>query len=122
MTPHDPVSGRGVDARRERVVEFLGAQDGPAERELKTALCAVLARYPAIDRAYLARVGFGREAPATVALCLASRITNDQHLLAEIEATFRPMFNGGMVLDILFLRQGQEPDLQKVCPQFYPGT
>jgi len=43
-------------------LEFLGEQDGEAERALKAVLAKELATFPGVKRAYLARVGFGPEA------------------------------------------------------------
>lgn len=107
-----------ADERYEPRVEFLGEQDGEIERELKSRLVAVFARFPAVRRAYLARVGFQPDAPPVVALCILS----DQHDPAILEAArrqFASLFASGVSRDMLFLTPSQDADVARVCSAFY---
>src|SRR5688500_13564542 len=51
-------------------IRFVGEQDGPPERTLKTHLVELFSTEPALVRAYLARVQYGAEPGSEVALCL----------------------------------------------------
>lgn len=104
--------------RREGRVEFLGEQDGPAERELKAMLKTELRRFPSIQRAYLARIGFASDAPGSVALCIFPSSTNDQKIVEVVQQTFSSLFASDAHLDIVFVSTAQEADLQRVCKSF----
>ncbi|HEX6807949.1 MAG TPA: hypothetical protein VF118_08190 [Gemmatimonadaceae bacterium] len=107
-----------IQERDESRVEFLGEQDGEVERKLKAHLVDVFAQFPALQRAYLARVGFEPGAPPTVTLCLASDL-QDPAILEAARRQFASMFAADTFLDMLFLTPAQEADVARVCQAFY---
>ena len=108
--------------RREPRIDFVGEHDGPPERELKALLAAELTHYPAVRRAYLAIVGFGPEAPLSVALCLAPAKAESPVVVDACAQIFRRLFKADMALDMLFVTAEQEGELARVCSAFYPVT
>jgi hypothetical protein len=105
--------------RRERRVEFLGEQDGPPERELKALLREELQGNPAIERAYLARIGFAPDASPSVALCIAPNSAESIALIDSVRRVFASSFARDTYLDILFPSEEQEVDLRRVCLPFF---
>jgi len=100
-------------------VAFVGEQDGPPERELKTELVTRLGEAGA---GYLAKVQY-TSGEQSVALCLASTPEAAQADLAkEIGEVFHRMFGASSHLDILFLRPDQERQVAQVCTPFYRRT
>ena len=104
----------GVIPRTESRVEFLDEQVGPAESALKSAVHADLARFPGVQRAYLARVAFQPEVPSSVALCLRARAADDR-VVRQLYRRFAEQFSRDAFLDIMFLTPLQEQDLRRVC-------
>lgn len=109
---------RSATSRREGRVEFLGEQDGPAERELKTLLEVELKRFSSVHRAYLARVGFAPNAEISIALCIAPSAANRKEIVEVVHRTFSSLFETAAHLDILFPNEEQEIDLLRVCRSF----
>lgn len=106
--------------RREARIEFLGEQDGPPERQLKTLLIEGLRQHSTVRRAYLARLGFAPVTTPSVALCLASTAGEDRRLVEICSGIFSSLFNSETALDIVFVSPEQEADLARVCSPFYP--
>jgi hypothetical protein len=109
---------RSPAERREGRIEFLGEQDGPAERELKTLLRVECRRFPSIQRAYLARMGFTPDAPISVGLCIAPSSAEDPAIVEAVQRAFSSLFASDAHLDIVFVDAEQERDLQRVCQSF----
>jgi hypothetical protein len=112
-------------------VQFVGEQDGPPERELKTRLADSL-RPMGIRKAYLAVVSYderkgpqstsGDGAPAlNVALCLSLLDTAaEKHdIVQRAGHDFAALFGPTQHMDIVFLTDQQEAALKKVCRPFY---
>lgn len=99
-------------------LRFLGEQDGPAERELKSRLAESFRRDQSVTTAYLARVSYGEESFA-VALCLRSQFRPDRGLAEKVGTIFASMFGGHEHLDVIFLSEAQEAELKKVCQPFF---
>jgi hypothetical protein len=106
-----------VESFRVSDVTFVGEQDGPAERELKTLLAEVFLGSPTVVRAYLARVLYA-PSNAGVALCLNSE-AEDRSLVAEIAKRFASLFGRNQHLDIMFISKARETELMRVCPAFF---
>ena len=100
-------------------LHFLGEQDGVPERELKGCLTDLLRRDQRVQRAYLARVGYGEQSPAAVALCLRSQSGPDRGLAEIVAETFASMFGAHEHLDIIFVDEEQEAKVSKVCSPFF---
>ncbi len=111
-----PSDGR---RRRERTVRFLGEQAGVPETLLKRTLVSAFPRFPSVERAYLARLGFGSSRSPSVALCIAPAHASSRALLDEVELVFAAQFAADAYLDVLFVDAQQESELQHVCPPFY---
>lgn len=105
--------------RIEERVEFLGPQDGPAERELIAAVRPLLQDSRSVERAYLTRVGFAPTSEPSVAMCIAPRTAERTGLVSEILDVFKRLFVATAFLDVIFLTAEQELDVQRVCKPFY---
>ena len=110
---------RRPEERTEARVEFLGEQDGPVEQQLKTALSREFAQAPQVLKAYLAKIGFQPAAQTSVALCLNAPGADQSAIVKRVSALFAQLFAKAVHMDILFLSNGQEADLQRVCSAFY---
>ena len=89
------------EIHRVPVVQFIGEQDGPSERDLKASVFAILARHAHVHRAYLARIAYDGAEVGAVALCLVGR--QDPDLAATIGREFARLFATGVPLDIVFV-------------------
>jgi len=101
-------------------VLFLGEQDGPVERELKTNLienCLISNR--SVLSAYLARVSYQEMPGSTVALCFWGGKENAAAIVECVGATFRRVFRSTEHLDIFFLDESQLQAIYKVAKPFY---
>jgi hypothetical protein len=100
-------------------IRFLHQQDGVPEREFIQAVAAVL--QGAAQRAYLARVEYSDTGTGAVALCL--RATGSEESLAKaIGTVFSRMFGSSQHLDIVFLNNVQERQLERVCRPFFESA
>jgi len=102
-----------------QTIQFVGEQDGPPERELKSHLAKLLTSERTVHRAYLARVQYDDATNWDVALCLASTDPDVQGLNGRIGRLFAGIFRRDAHLDILFLSKTQEAEISKVCTPFY---
>jgi hypothetical protein len=97
-------------------VKFLGEQDGPPERDLKSELIPLFGE---IGASYLAKVQYST-GEQSVALCLASvEEAAHDYIVAEVGEVFHRMFGAACHLDILFLRPDQVLLVEQVCKPFY---
>ncbi len=112
-------------------VQFVGEQDGPPERELKTKLSSSL-RPMGVRKAYLAVVSYderkgpqnssGDGAPAlNVALCLSLQdaTAEKREIVERAGHDFAALFGPTEHMDVIFLTDQQEAALNKVCRPFY---
>jgi hypothetical protein len=99
--------------------EFLGEQDGPSERLLKEKLADFFGRDRSVSRAYLVRVAFGEGKNVSVVLGLRTQFGPDKGMVEKVGAIFASVFNAKEHLDIMFLTDGQETQLVKVCRPFF---
>jgi hypothetical protein len=98
------------------LVQFLGEQDGPPERELKKGMAEILSTDPRVARAYLARVGYGQSGDE-VALCISG--PDDPRLVNQIGRYVHGVLPKGVHMDVLFLSGSQESELARCCRPFY---
>jgi hypothetical protein len=108
---------RPPETRHEPTIRFVCEQDGEPERELKDALTVTLRAFPHVRRAYLARVQFGDSPDLVVTLCLSA--DEDPRVVEAVSFDFRALFDSSQILDVMFLREGRERDLERVCRPFY---
>ena len=101
-------------------VLFLGEQDGPFERTLKSSLIAnCLSFQPSVSAAYLTRVSYQETPGQNVALCLHGGEENATAIVDCLGAIFREHFQATEHLDILFLSVHQLEEAAKVAKPFY---
>jgi SseB protein C-terminal domain len=106
------------NARRVSEIVFLGEQDGPPERELKAALIELFSSQPKVERAYLARAQYGKHGELGLVLCI--RATGRQKAITTaVSAVFERMFSKGTFLDVLFLDDKKESEVEPVCSCFF---
>lgn len=101
------------------VVKFVGEQDGPPERDLKTRFIKLFRQEHMVQRAYLARADYGDASGVNVALCVNSSVGEDMSLVSRVSDVFAEMFGSREHLDVLFVRGDQEQQLRVVCTPFY---
>lgn len=101
-------------------MQFLGEQDGPTERILKTALVELFTRDRTVSRAYLVRVDFGKN-EVGVLLALRTNAVPDEEMeiVKKVGAVFGGIFNSREHLDTIFLNDLDEDRLRVVCPPFF---
>src|SRR5688572_23267782 len=109
---------RPIEERREAKIEYLGEKIGPVEDDLKKGLVAVLEKSADVQRAYLAIISTDGKKSWNVALCLASK-KSDEKLVQELGGVFRRIFGKDQFLDMMFLTDDAESEIRKVCPAFY---
>ena len=100
-------------------VRFLGEQSGPPERKLKEKLTEFFWLDKKVKTAYLASVIYDDQFSIGVALCLITEAGPDRDLVEKIGRIFAAIFGRHEHLDIIFLSDGQESELIKVCPPFW---
>ena len=100
-------------------IRFLHQQDGVPEREFMQAVTAVL--QGAVQRAYLARVEYADTGTNAVALCLRAA-GSEESLATAVGGVFSRMFGSNQHLDIVFLNDDQERELERVCRPFFEST
>jgi hypothetical protein len=114
----------GIDMKdseqfRVGLLRFIGEQDGPPERELKSRLAQLFSCEQSIWRAYLARVAYADLASNAVALCLRAPSDADPNVVDKVGKVFASMFVHREHLDIVFINDVQESELTKCCRPFF---
>ena len=102
---------------RQSAVEFIGEQDGPPERELKSELGRIFASRREVARAFLVRVRYPGTSDVVVALAISA--PEDPGLADQVGQVFWRMFSRGACLDITFLKPDAEAQVARVCMPFY---
>jgi hypothetical protein len=102
-------------------IQFVGEQAGPVEDDIKAKFRQVLADTPTVRSAYLARLSYG-EPGCSVGLCIRSSVGLDHSLQKRLTQIFTDTFSCDQHLDILFIREDQEQELQRVCGPFYDAA
>lgn len=99
-------------------VVFIRDQNGEAERNLKAALVPLLGK-AGVDTAYLAIVLYGSSSEWHVALCVSGAVNSRAELAEGIGKIFASQFRSDVHLDIIFLSDAQQIEIQKVCKAFF---
>jgi len=102
-----------------QTIIFIGEQDGPPERELKTELTALFGQLRLVTTAYLARVRYGDAGTVQVALCVRGQPGQNRMFAERVNRIFGPMFGSHEHLDIIWVTPEEEPALRSVCRPFY---
>lgn len=108
-----------VQTLQSRRILFLGEQDGPIERELKSHLTACLIADGEIAVAYLARVSLMETPGISVALCLYRDTKSREALLLCVSSAFQSRFNAAEHMDIMFLSDAQKQEIDQVAKPFF---
>jgi hypothetical protein len=106
-----------IDERKEKIVNFLGEQDGDPERMLKAALSTRFRELKTVERAYLVKVRYSSTGPADVALALIAAGGNDA-VIRSVQETFA-LFNMSQHLDITFLKPPECGNISSLCRPFF---
>jgi hypothetical protein len=101
---------------------FVGEQDGVSERDLKACFVELFRKQPTVERAYLALAEHGDGRGVHVTLALRCPSGEDPSLIRRLANTFSSMFGSHEHLDMMFIREDQERQLQAVCKPFYRAT
>ena len=110
----------GTTKIRPGSIGFLGEQDGPREKALKSALVTFFQSDGIVQKAYLARLDIGEK--HTVGLCLKADPLPDESYPDRIGEVFIRVMGSGGYLHILFLVEKQETELARVCRPFYESV
>lgn len=102
-----------------QTVNFIGEQDGPPERELKTELTALFGQMRFVRTAYLARIRYGEAGTVQVALCVRGQPGQYRMFAERVGRVFGPMFGTHEHLDVIWLTPEEESVLAKICHPFY---
>ena len=100
-------------------IQFLGEQNGPPERVLKARLSELLEMQEGVVRAYLAKASLGYPKVMSVVLAIRMRGNPDASLIDPVGTVFASVFNAEEHLDITFLTDDMEKDVQAVCEPFF---
>jgi hypothetical protein len=98
---------------------FLGEQDGPPERVLKSKLSDLFGNRQNVIAAYLARAHYGDLTKPSICLGLCVTSGADLGLVEDIHDLFARQFNRAVHLDTAFLNIEQQAAIAKVCTPFY---
>jgi hypothetical protein len=98
---------------------YRGEQVGPFESRLKEKLAAAFVNHGIVRTAYLAHADLGDGSDHNVVLGLVAPGCDRPNIVEQVERAFASLFHGSQHLDILFLDQGGEPDIRKVCRPFF---
>jgi hypothetical protein len=100
------------------ILRFLGEQDGPLERDLKSQWQPILAAHPSIRRAFLALAHYAdQDQQVVLALCAGGQ--PDLELVKALRVPFAAIFSSDVPLDMAFVNTTQESQLAEVCAPFY---
>jgi hypothetical protein len=66
----------------------------------------------------ITRIGFAPNVTSSVALCIAPTSSDDQKVVEAVSQIFGSLFASDAHLDILFLNEEQERDVQRACESF----
>jgi hypothetical protein len=110
---------RRSTTRRELQIDFLGEQDGPVERTLKTGLATEFARLPQIRSAYLTRLRYANGDHAVALALDAAAGTKPEAVVRRVHDCFARIFASSQYLDILFLDDLQRAAVARSSEPFY---
>jgi hypothetical protein len=100
-------------------VRFLSEQNGIPEHLLKNKLAEFFQRDGSVSRSYLARIDYGEGKNTGVVLGLRTQFGPDRGMVEKVGAIFAVVFNSKEHLDIMFLTDGEEAELARVCKPFF---
>src|SRR5580704_17450003 len=106
-------ASRKAELFQVRKIEFLGEQDGPPERLLKTKLVKFFHHERSVFDAFLTRVDYGEGKAVGVVLALTTKHASKQDIVEKIGTIFASVFGAKEHLDILFLTDEQLMHVRK---------
>ena len=101
-------------------IAFIGEQDGPAEQQLKEQLAQLFEHHPRVTKAFLARATI--DGQAAVVLGLRADGADESDLSRQIGIVFASIFNARAHLDMTFLDENTQTQVNRVCRAFYQGV
>jgi hypothetical protein len=102
--------------------KFIGEQDGDSERDLKACFSELFRQEVRVQSAYLTRAEHGDGTGIHVILAIRRRGGEDLSLISKLGKIFGDMFGSHEHLDMMFVGEDEERELQKVCLPFYRAT
>ena len=100
-------------------VSFIGEQDGARELRLKEAISVLLDLSATVTRAYLVRASTGG-ITGGVMLGLVTHDKKESGKLAlQMDRVFGALFNTEAHLEVVFLDDEGDAQIQRTCPPFY---
>lgn len=111
-----------VERRKESGVQFLGEQDGPPERSLKSTLSRRFQGLIGLQRAYLVRVRYTETDAVQVALAVVADSVETEETVKLVQEVFSAQFNCKECLDVLFISQADEARLSLSCRPFFTAS
>lgn len=90
-----------------------------SERRLKERFVELFRKQATVERAYLALADHGDGKRAHVTLAIRSSSGDDLTLIRKLQSIFSSMFSSREHLDMMFIKEDQECQLQGVCNPFY---
>lgn len=100
-------------------VLFLGEQNGPVERQLKSKLIEIFHQFPAVKAASLLRISTVEVPGISVAVAITGGDKESQTLVPLIGNAFASLFHASEHLDILFPNPTQIAEIAKIAGNFY---
>jgi hypothetical protein len=108
-----------VDSFKADKVTFIGEQDGPAERELKTRLIECLSVEIEVKKAYLVRVSYENNPNQKVAICIQGGGDRASRIVNCLGSVFSRQFSQKESLDVIFLTRDQLHDISAAAEPFF---
>lgn len=105
-----------------QTTRFVAEQDGPPERDLKARFVELFREQPTVERAYLAVAEHDDGTGAHVTLAMRCSCGEDPSLISKLADVFSSMFGSHEHLDMMFIREDEEHQLQTVCAPFYRAS
>lgn len=100
-------------------LHFLGPSEGEPARALASELSALFTQVPAIERAYLVKVGYGPEMGEGLALALAVTSSVPDQLLETIGTAMASTLGTATALDVIEIDAAQERIVAALAVPFY---
>ena len=75
-----------------------------------------------VSKAYLAKVAYGDAQLIAVALCVRVRTASDKIVCEKVGRVFASMFSQHEHLDIIFISDTKESELDRLCKPFYTAV
>lgn len=104
---------------RVRAIDYVSEQDGPPERDLKTALGELFVASDEVQAAFLLRVRLPKATQESVMLVVRAPDADRRRLVKRITHVFQQHFGSNVSLDISFMTLDDVARAEMVASAFY---